>query len=241
MGAHGESWVSDELLAMLNKLSPQQASGVLRIVQAELDGRTLSSLLDCRDQICTSSTYYGYGKRPGWRSRPEFTEALDMARRDYRGWLLENGTAEAMAILSRTAGPAAREVARQVTGDSEALDTLVKEFDKAVEAGKPERLVPLALALAATGLPGALPALQRALEREWENDVYSGITTAVARLAASLDSERQRAAFGILDRASARTASKSTVAESGTKTITFDLSGIPTDILRTLANARADS
>ncbi len=232
------TWVSDDLREILDKLTPQQARAVQTIVQAELDGRALNQLLDGPDKICARSTFYGSTGRCGWRDRAEFMQALDLARRDYRKWVLEHSTSDAMVLLSRAAIPSARELERQVTGDLQAVEILSHEMERAIKDGNDGRVFILGSALAAAGVSAALPALQKALEQTWlEAATYSQLAISVSRIAYAVDADRQKAGIGILDRADLKTASKSTVVDSGTKRIEFDLSGLPADLLGSLADA----
>lgn len=240
-----EQWMSDELKVLSGKLTGQQWAGITRIVQAELEGKSVNALLDGGGKICARSTYYGRwakdkdGKaQRGWVDNADFVQALEWARRDYRTWLMEHSTAEAMAILGRASVSSARDLERQVAGDPEAIDALCQALDVAVEAQSAVRVQAVALSLASTGLPGALPALRRALAVDWEDDgVFTALAEAVARIAAPLEPDRQKAAFGILDRADIKTAAKGTVNESGGKSIVFDLSGLPADLLRSITDA----
>jgi hypothetical protein len=204
MARRGETWVSEELERVLAQLSPQQAAGVLRIVQAELEGRSLSSLLDREGQICTSTTFYGSGKRKGWRHKPEFNQALELAKRDYRKWLLEYGVGDALAILAGAAPEAARALRQEVAGDAAAVGAL-----KAL-LGAPDPSVREAAAveLGATGLPEVVDALERALVKETDIQVRQALVASLGRVAKWRDGERRSAAISILDRADVKTAAK---------------------------------
>lgn len=66
------------LAALQNRLTAQQRSGLLRIVEADLCGLSLDSLLESGPrQMCAHTTYYGAG---GWSHNPDFVEALRCAR-----------------------------------------------------------------------------------------------------------------------------------------------------------------
>jgi hypothetical protein len=204
MARQGKVWVSAELGAVLARLTPQQAAGVQRIVEAELQGRSLSSLLDCPEQICTSTTYYGSGKSKGWKHKPEFNLALDLARRDYRRWLLDNGVGDALVILANAAPDAARALQQAVKGDGAAvgvLEELLRDDDANLR-----KLA--ALQLAATGLPSAVPALRAALQQEKESAVREALVEALGQIAAARDGDRRAAAISVLDRADVKTAAK---------------------------------
>jgi len=194
--------VSEELRAGLRGLSGQQAAGVLRIVQAELDGRSITSLLDGPDRICNHSTYY---RRGGWRDKAAFVQALELARRDYRSWLLEHGAREALTILADGAPSAARALRQQGTGDESAVAVLVDALDS-VDAG----LRSLAAeSLGRTGSPAAVPALRQALAREEEPGARRAMLQAIGDIAAWRDADQRDAAGEILDRVDVKTAPKS--------------------------------
>lgn len=197
-------WASEDLSQALAMLTPQQARGVQRIVEAELEGRTLSSLLDCPGQICTSTTYYGSGKRRGWKGKPGFRTALTLARRDYREWMLNNGTGEALILLARTAPEAVRALRQQIVGDRPAIAAL----EVALQASEPELRINAAKRLGQTGLSVTVPALASALAREQEENVKKALVDALGMVAGARDSDRRTTCFGVLDRAGTETASK---------------------------------
>ena len=205
------AWGSSELDVALAVLSGQQARGIIRIVQAELDGKSISSLLDCPDQMCTSTTYYGSGKRKGWRGKLEFKTALRLARRDYRAWLRENGTGETLMILASASPDAARALKQHVLGDEGAivaLERILAESENAEErkqaAGK----------LGATGQPRVVPALERALAAEESTGVREVLIAALGAVATWRDGDQRSAAAQVLDRADVKTATKQTVSVS---------------------------
>jgi len=204
-------WASDELGTALARLTSQQARGVVRIVQAELEGQPLSSLMDQPDQICTSTTYYGTGKRTGWRKKPTFQQALELARRDYRQWMLEHGTADALMILATTAPEAARALRQQITGDQVALAAL----ETALAAQEPSLRISAARRLGETGQSAAVPALRATLLREQEPEVREAIVEALGQIAGWRDSDRRAAAMAVLDRAAVETAPKQSFAVGG--------------------------
>lgn len=242
MARSEEWWISDELRDVLAQLTAQQASGVQRIVEAELAGNSLSSLLDCEGQICTSTTYYGSGKNKGWRGKPLFNEALRLARRDIRSWMLQQGTYDAMAILSRAAVPAAQDLERQVTGYVEAVEFLSARLDDAVQQQDPDRVKALAVTLGETGSSGALPALRRAVAAPWDPETFTALVKAIGKVAAPINADRQKADVAILDRAGTDTASKAQVHETSdaTQRIQFDLSNLSDELLELLADAGDD-
>lgn len=198
------NWASGELQAALAQLSSQQANGVIRIVEAELDGKPISSLMDTSGQMCTSTTYYGSGKRKGWRDKPTFQAALTYARRDYRTWLLQNGTSEALHILADGAAPAARALRQNVEGDADALMVLIgllEDEDAEVRKMAAHRL-------GEAGLPSMVPYLTKRINREENSAVRMELIAAIGAVASSRDSERRLSAEAILDRADVKTAAK---------------------------------
>ena len=220
----GEPWVSEALTVLLGKLSPQQAAGVRRIVDAELRGVPLTHLLDCPGQICTSTTYYGSGKtHRGWRSKPEFQAALLQAREDYRTWLLEHGAQETLVLLTEAGPPAAVELRRQATGDVAAVDALGRKLDEAVEAANEDLVVVFARALDMTKAAAARVYLERALYYGpgWKKETYHVLAEAMATVARAMDTDRQKAAMGILDRIDKSTASKAPMAGAGPAVVVY--------------------
>jgi hypothetical protein len=194
MAVVAESWVSEELYGALAVLSPGQAAGVLRIVKAELEGRGVSSLLDCEGQICTSTTYYN--RKRGWVHKPAFQQALALARRDYRGWALEWGGRDALAILAQTAPDAARALRHQVGGDAAAIEGLIR----ILQTGSDEERVLAAAALGQTELMAVAPGLLSALESERAPAVRGAIVLALGQVAGSRDSSRRAAVGAVLSR-----------------------------------------
>jgi len=197
-------WASDELITVLARLTSQQARGVVRIVEAELEGRSLSSLLDTPGQICTSTTYYGSGKRRGWKDNEHFQRSLELARRDYRQWLLEHSTGEALAILASTAPEAVRALRQEIVGNMPAIRAL----EVALQASEPELRANAARRLGETGLSMVVPALMTALQREQDPGVRSVLVDALGAVAGFRDGERRLAATSVLDRAAVETAAK---------------------------------
>jgi hypothetical protein len=199
-----ESWVSDELIVVLSRLTARQAEAILRIVQTELEGRRISNLLYGSGRMCAPSTYYGTKKRKGWQHNPEFNRALELARRDYRKWMMEYGVGDALAILVGTAPDAARALRRQVVGDSEAiaaLEAMLQSSDEKIR-------VQAALALGGAGQPSVVPALRAAFDREQSPQVQQVIIEALSTLASWRDGDQRTASFGVLDRADVKTAAK---------------------------------
>jgi len=206
-----ESWVSEELERALGGLSAQQAAGVLRIVQAEIEGRSLASLMDCQGQMCTSTTFYGSGKRKGWRHKPAFNQALEVARRDYRRFMLDNGVNEALAILATTAPQAAQALRQGLVGEGGATSALVELLGSRDAALRTSA----ARELAGTGRADVVPALVKALKRERDPEARGEMMGALGRLAGWRDSEQRAAALAILDRADVKTAAKAMQAHGG--------------------------
>ena len=244
-----EQWMSDELRELSPHLTGQQWAGVIKIVKAELAGRSLTSLLISPDRPCATSTYYGrWSKKKkgtksqgGWIDNPNFTQALEWARRDYRSWLMESGTSEAMLSLSQAAAPSARELERQVVGDLVAVEALSQAMDIAIKQGDDLQVAQVARMLGDTQLSQALPALVRALEHEWEPETYGLLVEAMGRIASPLNVDRRKAAMGILDRLD-DTATRAVVQETSERAqrVKFDLSDVPTEILELLAGIGQD-
>lgn len=202
-------WISSDLRQALTKLTSKQAEGVRRIVRAELDGEPISNLLKGPDKICAYKTYYGGGKSRGWIHNPAFDAALTLARRDYRAWLMEHGTDEAMFILADAAPDAAQSLRQRVRGDAQALSVL----ETALNADEKELRIKAAQRLGATGLPQVVPALQAAFEREKHHDVRLALVEALGTVASGSGRD-MGAASNVLDRADVKTASKSQQAVS---------------------------
>ena len=195
--------MSEELGEALLGLSKQQAAGVRRIVAAELDGRSLASLFVGPDRICSESTYY---RRRGWHHKAGFQRALELARRDYRAWLLEHGAHEALTILAEGAPLAARALKRQVDGDASAVAVLIESL-QSQDAG----LRSLAAEnLGRSGSLIAVPALGAALAREEDPGARRVMLQAIGDLAAWRDEDQREAAGEILDRVDVQTAPKGT-------------------------------
>lgn len=199
------AWASEDLERALAGLTAQQAAGVVRIVQAELEGRSLASLLDCADQICTSTTFYGSGRRVGWNGRPAFREALELARLEYRAWLLAHGTGEALLVLAEASPEAARVLRHQVRGDDAALAVLVRVLEREEDVALRKDA---ARALGKSGQARIVPALVAALGREENAAVRQVLVEAIGTVAGWRDREQATAALGVLDRADVRTAAK---------------------------------
>ena len=241
-----EQWASDELMTLSGELTGKQWAGIVTIIKKELQGIGITELLASADRPCSTSTYYGRwskdtpGKKskPGWIDRPSWMQALKLARRDYRKYLFEHGTSEAMQVLAKAAAPSARELERQVVGDIEAIQVLGRQLDRAVEAGQETHIIKLAQALGASQLSEALPSLVRALEHEWGVETTAALISAVGCIASPLNVDRQKAGMGILDRAGEATATKQVVQQTGEdeRTHKLDLTGLPKEVVRLFAS-----
>lgn len=118
-------WLSDDALALLAPLTPRQRNAIVRIVEAELDGRDLKSLLNGPNKVCNETTYYRQadGKRPaGWYHQEPFRRALEAARAAAWGFGMEHAVREAVQIITITAPAAARELQRQVRAGEKDAD-----------------------------------------------------------------------------------------------------------------------
>lgn len=202
-----DDWISDELREALSALTSKQAMGVIRIAQARAGGRGVNSLLSGDDPICARTTYYGRPGRLGWLHKPEFTRAVELAERDFVMWLAEHAMMDTLAMLKAAAPKAARELARQIAGDTEAIDALCC----CLEAKEPaeRKLAALALGQAAHGA-AVLPLID-ALERERAPDVREAMIEALGMIAAAQNPNARLAAASLLDRAGTETAEKSAV------------------------------
>ena len=200
-------WAGEELRRALGELTSQQARGVVRIVVAELEGRSIGELLDCENQICASTTFY---RRGGWKDNGRFQRALTLARGDYRTWMLENGAEEALSILAETAPEAARALRQRVRGDNSALAVL----EATLAATEPALRVNAARQLGETGLPQVVPGLRAALHRERNAEAKAAMVEALGRIASGAARD-QDAAESVLDRADIKTAAKGLRALTG--------------------------
>jgi hypothetical protein len=111
------------LQAALDKLSPQQAAGVIRIVEAELRGVSIERLFVGDDAMCARSTYFAKN-RGGWKHKPEFKAAEDLARQEYRGWRLGNVVNDGTDAIKLMVPLATNEMKRQLVGDVDAIPVL---------------------------------------------------------------------------------------------------------------------
>jgi len=243
-----EQWASEELMALSADLTGKQWAGIMTIIKKELEGIGITALLASEDRPCSTSTYYGRWSKdtpgtkskPGWIDIPSWMRALNLARRDYRKYLLEHGTSEAMQVLAKAAAPSARDLERQVVGDTAAVELLSRQLDQAVDEKDEGKITKLAQALGSTQLSAGLPALGRALEHKWGVETSMALIAAVGQVAAPLNLDRQKAAMGILDRAGEATAAKAVSHEKGEheQHISFDYSSVPTEALERYVEER---
>ena len=211
MGRELRNWVSVELEMAMVLLSAQQANGLVRIAEADILGNPISSLLDCPGQICTSTTYYGSGKRKGWRGKLEFRTALMLAQRDARAWKMKHGPGDAMVTMSSGAPPAAQALVQQVTSDDGAIAVLARELKSANAEDRKDA----ARGLGATGQRRVIPILDGALRSEQDPDVRKMLIGAVAEIAGYKNSEQRSAAVEILNRVNVKTAPKQSITVVG--------------------------
>ncbi|CAG0933616.1 hypothetical protein TFLX_03134 [Thermoflexales bacterium] len=200
---------SAELQARLNRLSPQQASGVIHIAEEELMGRSLTAILLADDRPCSYSTFW-HKKRNGWMHKPVFVEALNMARQEVRGHRLATSVDEAVERLKVATVDAARDLHRQITGDVGAIEALSKiALDKGRDG--PERTAAVR-ALGDIGSQSAVDELLKVLETT-QAKAYVAVRQAIieelGRAGAATDTRRRLADMTTLDRADKMTASKS--------------------------------
>lgn len=231
-------WVSEELAEVLATLTAKQATGILRIVEGEMEGRSLPSLLEGPDKICAWGTYHGGGKSKGWKNKPEFKQALTLARRDLRAFRMErSGIAQAAETLAATAPAAAAGLRQRVLGDDRAVTVLEWTLTNAGEAA----LRKLAASrLGMTGLPRVVEPLETALTTESNNQVREAIVEALGMVAGGRARDLE-ADESVLDRADIKTAIKEGQAVAlGVKVATFepDLSVLTDEELASLAALR---
>jgi hypothetical protein len=201
---------SSELEALLNHLSPQQATGVIHIAMEELKGRSLTAILLADDRPCSYSTFW-HRKRNGWMHKAKFVEALHLARQEARGFRLANAVDEAVELLKVATVDAARDLQRQITGDVGAIEALSKI---ALETSRSEGERTAAIrALGDIGSQGAVDRLLLVLETA-QSKATTGLRAAIieelGRAGAATDTQRRLADMTTLDRADRMTASKST-------------------------------
>lgn len=195
---------SEELRAVLQRLSAQQSDGVLRIVAAELTGLSLERLFEGEDKICSRSTFMSR-KRGGWKFKPDFQMALALARSEYRAFKLGSVVDDALDELRLTTPLAAQDLRRQITGDVDAVAVLqmaaVEPTLDVIQRGK---------AIEALGEIGTLAASAALVELLDEVDpvLRADVFEAIGHCAHGLSSARRLASVAVLDRASELTADK---------------------------------
>jgi hypothetical protein len=224
-------WASDDLTAALAALTPQQARGVVRIVVNDLAGLPFESLFSGPDKMCSRATYHGRKAGEGWKHKDAFQAAVSLARRDYRRFVLEESTTDALVTLAQTAPEAAQALRQQVVGDPSALAAL----EVALQAQEAGLRINAALRLGETGLPQAGRALAAALVRERDETVKQALVEALGKVAGWVDGDRRAAAFGVLDRAAGKTASKQVVQSVSLDEVSDDDLGAIEGVLRAQA------
>lgn len=199
---------SSALQSLFAALSPSQVSGIIRIVEAELAGRSIESLFHGPDKICNRSTYY---RAKGWSSKSTFVEALTLARKEIRSQRLSSAVDEAIEELKLATPAAARDLRRQVTGDERAVMALVEcAQNSAVETEMRQAAVN---SIGAIGTPRATEMLIDLLQTVDLLELKIAILTALGKAGAGLDTQRRMADVAVLDRADKKTADKGTESE----------------------------
>lgn len=203
MTAHPE-WITDATRAALDRLTPKQAAGAVRLAAARLEGRGVNALLSGADRICASTTYYGRGGRGGWHHSKAFQAALAAVESDLRAHTAQHVLAAALAGLRRAAPDAVAELHRQVVGDAGALDLLAA----VLRDGTPAQRVRAAEALGAANHARAVAALAETLAAAQDDALVDAAISALGRLAAAQNADARAAAGQVLDRAGLDTAAK---------------------------------
>ncbi|HLF28210.1 MAG TPA: HEAT repeat domain-containing protein [Anaerolineae bacterium] len=196
---------SPDLAARFRRLTPSQVSGVIRIAQAELAGISIEALLQGPGKICSRSTYY-HKARGGWKYKPEFQDALELARAEMRTHRLTSVVSEAIEELKLATPLAARDLRRQITGDVDAIDALAGVlFDK---NRKSDERQAAAVALGQIGSSVAVTVLISALDESPTTDLRKAIIDALGAAGVAANSRRRLADNSVLDRADRMTADK---------------------------------
>lgn len=199
---------SSALQDLFAELSPAQVGGIIRIVEAELAGRSIESLFHGPDKICNRSTYY---RAKGWSSKPAFVEALTMARKEIRSQRLSSAVDEAIEELKLATPAAARDLRRQVTGDERAIAALVECVqNSSIEVEIRQVAVN---SIGAIGTPRATEVLIDLLNTVDLLALKISILTALGKAGAGLDTQRRMADVAVLDRADRKTADKAAESE----------------------------
>jgi len=199
---------STALQSLFAELSPSQVSGIIRIVEAELAGRSIESLFHGDDKICNRSTYY---RARGWSSKTAFVEALALARKEIRSQRLSSAVDDAIEELKLATPAAARDLRRQVTGDERAITALVDcAQDSAIETEVRQAAVN---SIGAIGTPRATEVLIDLLQTADLLPLKISILTALGKAGTGLDTQRRMADVAVLDRADRKTADKGAESE----------------------------
>lgn len=194
---------SSALQGLFAELSPSQVAGIIRIVEAELAGRSIESLFHGADKICNRSTYY---RAKGWSSKPAFVEALAMARKEIRSQRLQSAVDDAIEELKLATPAAARDLRRQVTGDERAIVALVECVqNSSIEVEIRQVAINN---MGAIGTPRATEVLIDLLKTVDLLPLKISILNALGRAGAGLDTQRRMADVAVLDRADRKTADK---------------------------------
>jgi len=201
---------SEELRGLLARISPAQAKGIIRIVEAELGGETVESLLRGPSKICSRSTFY---RARGWWHNRGFRSALELARNEARAQTMTSALDDAINELKRTTPAAARDLRRQIVGDEAAIDALLSVIKdrKAIPANADERGAAVR-SLAVIGTPRATQALLELLDDK-SAEVRMVVIESLGISASGVNSQRRLADIAVLDRADKMTASKATPPE----------------------------
>jgi hypothetical protein len=194
---------SAALQSLFTELSPSQVAGIVRIVEAELAGRSIESLFHGEDKICNRSTYY---RAKGWLSKRAFHDALALARKEIRSQRLSSAVDDAIEELKLATPAAARDLRRQVTGDESAIVALL-ECAQNVQLEAPAREAAVN-SLGAIGTPRATEMLIGLLRQADIGGLRVPILIAIGRAGAGLDAQRRMADIAVLDRADKQTADK---------------------------------
>jgi len=191
------------LQALFAELSPSQVAGIIRIVEAELAGRSIESLFHGDNKICNRSTYY---RARGWSSKAAFIEALALARKEIRSQRLSSAVDDAIEELKLATPAAARDLRRQVTGDERAIMALVDcAQNSAIEVEIRQTAVN---SIGTIGTPRATEVLIDLLQTVEPLALKISILTAIGKAGAGLDTQRRMADVAVLDRADRKTADK---------------------------------
>ncbi len=199
---------SPRLQEMLNSLSAQQASGVIRIAEGELRGLSMAALLHGPNKICSYSTFYAK-ERGGWMHKPKFVAALELARAEVRSHGLTSVVGDAVERLKLATLDAATDLHRQITGDVGAIAAL-GEIVADKKRPNDER-IKAAHGLGEIGSQAAVDQLLMALsaaQAKTEVGLRTAIVEELGKAGAATNTRRRLADMATLDRADKMTASK---------------------------------